>query len=348
MGINKPDIRFVVHYNIPGTLEAYYQEAGRAGRDGLTSRCVILFSYQDRYTHEYFISKIGEADGDENEARVPVDEERIEALKNHSLEKLDLMIRYAQTHQCRRRMILDYFGDENEVRNCACDVCVREGGASVVSNAPAVIVSDEARVLVKKLLSGIARVSPNGQFGVGMIGEVLAGAENEKILRWRLHDLSVYGLLRIYPAKRIIAMLHRLMEAGLARQRDPDGMKFRPVVELTASGIEVMSGRQAAPASLADLVGARAPVEEARQKVTVAEDRPLDGEARRRFEKLRAVRLEIARERRVSPFVICHDSTLKEIARVAPRNLEALEMIKGMGGKRVEMYGRAMLEAIGE
>src|SRR5439155_12974337 len=156
----------------------------------------------------------------------------------------------------------------------------------------AMVVSDEEQVLVKKLLSGIARVSPQGQFGVGMVAEVLNGAENEKILRWRFQNLSVFGLLRVYPIKRLIAMLHRVMESGLARQRDADGMKFRPVVELTASGVAVMRGGQVVPGTLADLSGGVERRE--RQAVTVSVDVQLDGDAKRRFEKLRAVRLELA------------------------------------------------------
>src|SRR6185436_15424621 len=100
------------------TLEAYYQEAGRAGRDGQPARCVILFAYQDRFTHEFFIDKMGEANtGPDN----PLLEER----KSHARHKLELMIRYAQTHRCRRQMILDYFGDEQEITGCRCDVCRR-------------------------------------------------------------------------------------------------------------------------------------------------------------------------------------------------------------------------------
>ena len=342
MGINKPDIRFVIHYNVPGTLEAYYQEAGRCGRDGAPARCVLLFSYQDRFIQEFFISKIGEQFERSPEAEPP-EPAQIAALQEHALAKLDLVIQYAQTHRCRRKMILDYFGDENEVRDCNCNVCQRDNGGSA---AAGIVVSDEAQVLVKKLLSGIARVSPQGQFGVGMVADVLSGAENERITRWGLHKLSVYGLLRVYAVKRVIAMLHRLMESGLARQRDADGTKFRPVVELTASGVEVMKGMQVVPAMLADLAGGR--VGESRQvKVTVAEDRPLDEQARRRFEKLRAVRLELARQKQLPPYCICHDSTLKQIAQVAPRNLEELEMVKGMGRRTVEMYGRAILEAMG-
>ena len=189
MGINKPDIRLVVHYNITGTLEAYYQEAGRAGRDGLPSRCVLLFGYQDKYTQEFFIEKIGQ----DNPGADP---KRVAELKRHATIKLDLMVRYAQTHRCRRQMILDYFGDEADVTDCRCDVCWRghaddDGGSS----RQLVVVSDEVVMLCRQLLSAIARL--NGKFGVGVVAEVLAGSETDKTgADGDSPQLSVYGLLK--------------------------------------------------------------------------------------------------------------------------------------------------------
>ncbi|MGE5608526.1 MAG: RecQ family ATP-dependent DNA helicase [Bacillota bacterium] len=347
MGINKPDIRFVIHYNIPGTLEAYYQEAGRAGRDGLPSRCVLFFSYQDRYIHEFFIDRIGQ-ESDQ------VDEQRIRELQDHAREKLEMIIQYARTHRCRRQMILDYFGDESEIDGCDCDVCRRERDSEESALDGTAVVSDEVVTLIRKILSGIARVSMRGQFGVVMVAEVLAGSENERIQRWHFDQLSVYNLLRIYPVKRIVAMLHRLMEAGLAIQRDPDGTRFRPVVELTPTGIAVMKGSQLPPASLADLTGGSSISASTSSitprsvtKVAVVEaDAPLDETASQRFERLRQVRLELARQRQLPPYCICHDSTLKQIALSAPRNLQALEMIKGMGPNKVRMYGDALLAVV--
>jgi len=344
MGINKPDIRLVVHYNIPGTLEAYYQEAGRAGRDGLPARCVIFFSYQDRYTQEYFIEKIGE----ENPS---ADRRAIEALKAHAQEKLDLMIRYAQTHRCRRRMILDYFGDEAEVNDCRCDVC---GHPTAVPSqfGAAPIVSDEVITLVRQLLSAIARL--RGKFGVGVVAEVLAGTENEKTTRWGFNDLTVFGMLRAHSIKRIVAMLHRLLEAGLARQRDPEGVKFRPVVDLTAAGIAVMKGEQMPPAGLADLLPRRQsplPASARRRGVSSGRDSEsgeagLSPEAERHFERLRLVRARLARERDLPAYCICHDSTLRLIAQAAPANRESLEQIKGMGPHKVKLYADALLGAM--
>ena len=148
MGINKPDIRLVVHYNVPGTLEAYYQEAGRAGRDGLPARCVMLFSYQDKFTQDFFIDKIGE---DQPEAEY----ETIEKLKAHARRKLDVILRYASGHDCRRRAILDYFEDDAAVIGCNCDVCRRAHGGAVVIT-PGVVISDETTLVIRKLLSAVA------------------------------------------------------------------------------------------------------------------------------------------------------------------------------------------------
>jgi ATP-dependent DNA helicase RecQ len=352
MGINKPDIRLVVHYNVPGTIEAYYQEAGRAGRDGQTSRCVLLFSYQDRYTQEFLIDKIG-SETDNPDPTV------IEDLKQHARRKLELVLKYAQTHRCRRQMILDYFGDaSSEVRDCQCDVCSRGKDVSTLSaaGAGAAVLPDEVVILVRQLLSAIARL--RGRFGVGVVAEVLAGTGGEKAQRWGFEQLSVYGLLRAHSVKRIVAMLHRLMEAGLARQRDPDGVRFRPVIELTAAGVAVMKGEQLPPAGLIDLVprrGTDGAPSEARSGGTRRVEPVLDEtvtalspEASDRFDRLRAVRLQLAREKQLPPYVICHDKTLKLIAHFAPSDLESLEQVKGMGPHKVRMYGKALLGALRE
>jgi ATP-dependent DNA helicase RecQ len=344
MGINKPDVRLIVHYNLPGTLEAYYQEAGRGGRDGRPARCVLLFGYQDRYTQDFFIEKIGEDNPD-------ADPRTIAQLKAHAAEKLDLMISYAQTHRCRRQMILDYFGDEAEVNDCRCDIC---GGSDAAAAAPAemVVISDEVILLVRQLLSAIARL--HGKFGVGVVAEVLNGSDNERTQRWSFDKLSVFGLLRHHNLKRIVAMLHRLMDAGLARQRDPDGVKFRPVIELTPAGILVMKAEQLPPASLADLVPLhRVPIEPEPTSSRVKFDRqpaaPVDElppDAQQRFDRLRAVRLQLARTRQVPPYCICHDTTLKQMALIAPIDLSGLGQVKGMGPYKLKTYGGAFLEAL--
>ena len=344
MGINKPDIRLVVHYNITGTLEAYYQEAGRAGRDGLPARCVVLFSYQDRHLQEFFIGKLGE---ENPEADVQV----LMRRKEHARQKLDLMIQYASTHRCRRKMILDYFGDETAISDCRCDVCA----SGLAPDAPAgtAVVSDELKTLVRRMLSAVARC--HGRFGVGVVAEMLAGAESERMQKWGLEELSTFGLLRGFTVKRIVAMLHRLLESGLARQRDPEGVKFRPVMEVTASGAAVMKGEHNPPASLEDLVPRRMTISELDSDVPSAPRRraseagpdiDADPAAAQRFEILRALRARIARDASLPAYVVCHDKVLKQIALELPGDVEALSRIKGMGPYKIKNYGQAFLDAL--
>jgi ATP-dependent DNA helicase RecQ len=343
MGINKPDIRLIVHYNTPGTLEAYYQEAGRGGRDGRPARCVILFSYQDRFIQEFFIDKLGEdMEG--------ADLEAIEKRKKHAREKLERMIQFATAHRCRRQMILDYFGDEAQVTDCRCDVC-RRNQDEPDSRGTAVVMADEVVTVVRQILSGIARC--RGKFGIGVVAEMLAGSESDRTQKWGLAELSTFGLLRTYPVKRIIAMLHRMLETGLARQRDPDGVKFRPVVDLTASGAAVMRGEQPPPESLVDLIPRRnerviESAEKGRRSVDRAggEDVQMSPEIEMRFQALRQLRMRIAREKGMPPYVICHDATLKQLAVLAPSDEAALAGVKGMGPNKIKMYGQAFLDVL--
>jgi ATP-dependent DNA helicase RecQ len=303
----------------------------------------MLFTYQDKYVQDFFIEHLGED-------RPAAENEIVAAQRERAKDKLEFVLKYARTHRCRRQMILDYFGDASPVAGCNCDVCQRDESAAA-PGAPEAAIAPELTQLIRQILSAIARVSLRGQFGIGLVAEVLAGADNERIQRWRFNGLSVHGLLRLYSVRQIIAMLHRIMEAGLARQRDPEGVKFRPVVELTAAGIAVMKDQTPPPSSLADLVPRYrpAPATTGVRVVPVGEeiDEPdLSPEASTRFDRLRRARAQLARQRQLPAYVICHDRTLKLIAAMVPEDLAALEGIKGMGPRKIEMYGRILLEAL--
>jgi ATP-dependent DNA helicase RecQ len=309
MGIDRSDVRFVIHAGAPQSLEHYQQEAGRAGRDGLEAECVLICSAADFLKWRAMLEKNGEW----SDARRTLMRD---------------MERYAASVGCRHRRLVQYFGETYGRDDCAaCDYCL--GELERVGDAV---------TLARKILSAVARVDQ--RFGTAHVTNVLRGSDTEQV-RARGHErLSVFGLLREASVDEVRGYIDQLIARGLLRQTD-DGY---PVLQLTVEGLALMRNGGAVP----DLALARQrKVEKDRPpKRSRVESESWEGVDRDLFERLRALRLRIARERSVPPYVIFHDTTLRELARLKPVTLEALRHVYGVGVRKAEDLGQAVIEVI--
>jgi ATP-dependent DNA helicase RecQ len=311
MGIDRSDVRFVIHAGAPQSLEHYQQEAGRAGRDGLEAECVLITSGADFLKWRAMLEKNGEW----SDAR--------RALMRD-------MERYAASVGCRHRRLVQYFGEPYVRNDCAaCDYCL--GELEPVADAV---------TMARKILSAVARVDQ--RFGAAHITNVLRGSDTEQI-RSRGHEaLSVFGLLRDASVDEVRGYIDQLVARGLLRQTD-DGY---PVLQLTAEGLALMRDEHAVP-HLA-LARQRKVEKDRAPKRSRVESESWDGVDRALFERLRALRLRLARERAVPPYVIFHDTTLRELARLKPLTVEALKHVYGVGVRKAEDLGQAVIDVIAE
>ncbi|MEM6293981.1 MAG: RecQ family ATP-dependent DNA helicase [Myxococcota bacterium] len=323
MGIDRGDVRAVVHLAPPSSIEAYYQEVGRAGRDGEPAFGLLMYTPSDVQLRRRLLE------------RGPDGEPAPRAVFEHKWNLFLELMRWAEGGSCRHDAILRYFGDEAEaLQGCGrCDACLTYDDEA---HDP-----EEVTLLVRKALSGIARI--HGRYGLTAAAKLLKGAKDPRIERAGLEGTRTYGILSEHAEAWITKLLRRCVTAGWA---DFHG-EPHPVVHLTDDGKEVMAGRRPARLVLPRAVESKRP---SRSRGPRAEsDAPeLDPDALIVFEALRQYRRERAKDDGVPPYVVASDRTLRDVALLRPRSLDELAMAHGIGPAKLEKYGEGLLGTVAE
>jgi ATP-dependent DNA helicase RecQ len=318
MGINKPDVRWVVHYDLPKTMEGYYQEAGRAGRDSDPADCILYFALGDIHTAEYLIAqKVHPETGE------PLEQEQ--RLARQALRKV---LDYAESSECRRAVQLRYFGEAFQPPCRGCDNCL----------SPKTL--EDWTVEAQQLLSCVARLAQRGsRFGAAYVIDLLRGSENQKIIDRGHQSLSTYGIGKERSQEEWRHLARALLHQGLVEETT-DGY---PVLLLNGASRGVLKGEQkvmVAPPPKRERASRRGSRGQAADATPVT---PLGEEL---FERLRALRKRLADEQRVPPYVVFADAALRAMAEQQPQTLTAFAEISGVGRHKLDTYGETFTTEI--